>query len=104
MRLIISIPEAQNALRLWQEGVLCNLRRLAGRFKGIATTGSGVPEPSAIQAGESAFLPAYLTGEANAAVIAAALGTDCVRAERSHPAESQARGIENSENPQSRHT
>jgi len=47
---------------------------------------------------------AYRAGETNAAVIAATLGTGWFRAERNHPAASQERGIENSENPQSRQT
>jgi len=38
------------------------------------------------------------------ALTAAMLGTDCVRMERNHPADSQERGIENSDQPQSKHT
>lgn len=56
-------------------------------------------------AGKIELLPHYMTtADAPAVAIPASVTVGCGRSERNHPAESHARGITNSDQPQSRQT
>ena len=65
---------------------------------------SGVQDRLALEARQPHRHPYIVAANTFVAVMAAALGVGWVRAERNHPAASQERGIENSDQPQSRQT